>query len=43
MFEDLEMYTSEYTTEAAQNIVPINIEAFNSAQDFLLVYVIERT
>ena len=39
MFEDLEMYTSEYTTEAAQNIVPINIEAFNSAQDFLLVYV----
>ena len=39
MIQDLKLYTSEYTAEAAVSIVPINIEAFNSAEDFLLVYV----
>ena len=39
MIQDLKLYTSEYTTTAAENVVPINILAYNSATDFLLVYV----
>ena len=37
---DLELYTSEYTVATAgEQVIPINIAAFDSAQDFLLVYV----
>lgn len=40
MTQDLKLYTSEYTVESTgQYSVPINIQTFNSAQDYLLVYV----
>lgn len=39
MIQDLKLYTSEYTTTSAESVIPINILAYNSATDFLLVYV----
>lgn len=40
MIQDLKLYTSEYTTtQNNEYSVPINILSFNSATDYLLVYV----